>query len=370
MVRTYKLKPVDLNIAIEILEMCNLRCRYCYVAAGIMGNNIMKLEDYMKIIENIISIKNKYNRIGITFTGGEPTLHPDLIDMVRKAKDIGIDRIALVTNGTLMNKRFLDNLIDAGLEWIAVSIDSYLAEDNDYLRGKGVYEKVIETLKILSQYENIYKSLSVTLTSKNISKDNAEGLVKLGKKYNVDAIVFNMIMLEGNLIENINDLMPSYDEYLKFIKFLETELITEYFGDIDIIVGEPWAGLFDPVMPFGLTKIMKTVIPNTRMCSAGLTSLGVFSNGDLTPCLMLREKQFIIGNLIKEKLIDLIDNELLRKIRGNSKVICGLCEYSNYCGGCYARSLQVFKNAFYADPLCPRNIKYLSPVIKEKLKIK
>ena len=50
--------------------------------------------------------------------------------------------------------------------------------------------------------------------------------------------------------------------------------------------------------------------------------------------------------------------------------ICGLCEYSNYCGGCYARSLQVFKNAVYADPLCPRNIKYLSPVIKEKFKIK
>jgi hypothetical protein len=53
-------------------------------------------------------------------------------------------------------------------------------------------------------------------------------------------------------------------------------------------------------MPFGLTKIMKIVIPNTRMCSAGLTSLGVFSSGDLAPCLMLREKQFIIGNLIKE----------------------------------------------------------------------
>lgn len=68
------------------------------------------------------------------------------------------------------------------LEWIAVSIDSYLAEDNNYLRGKGVYEKVIETLKILSQYENIYESLSVTLTSKNISKDNTEGSVKLGKK--------------------------------------------------------------------------------------------------------------------------------------------------------------------------------------------
>jgi MoaA/NifB/PqqE/SkfB family radical SAM enzyme len=76
----------------------------------------MKLEDYIKIIENIISIKEKYKRIGITFTRGEPTLHPDLIDMVRKAKDIGIDRIALVTNGTLMNKRFLDSLIDAGLE--------------------------------------------------------------------------------------------------------------------------------------------------------------------------------------------------------------------------------------------------------------
>ena len=116
MVRTYKLKPVDLNIAIEILEMCNLRYRYCYVAAGIMGNNIMKLEDYIKITENIISIKEKYNRIGITFTWGEPTLHPDLIDMVRKAKDIDIDRITLVTNGTLMNKRFLDSLIYAGVD--------------------------------------------------------------------------------------------------------------------------------------------------------------------------------------------------------------------------------------------------------------
>lgn len=363
------LKRVELNIPIEIIDMCNLRCKYCYVSAGLTSNDIMGVEDYAKIIKNAITIKGKVRYVGITFTGGEPTMHPSLVDMIHIAKDNNVDRVSLVTNGTLLNKDLLNKMINAGLDWIAISLDSTNEKVNDYLRGYGVYKRVINMLELIKQIDNIYKSLSVTLTNRNISKENAENLVQLALKYNIDAIAFNMLMLEGSLLQNIHDLIPSYIEYLNFIQFLEGDLITKYYGDIEIIIGEPWAGLFDPITPFGEAKVYKAFFPNGRLCSAGITTIGITSNGDVTPCLMLRDKQFIIGNLIKDKLIDLWDNELLSKMRSNLKKICKECEYAIYCGGCFARSYQIFGDAFYADPLCPRNIKYIPNELRKMLKI-
>jgi radical SAM protein with 4Fe4S-binding SPASM domain len=362
------LKPVDLNVPIEVTDMCNLRCKYCYVSAGISGTGIMNYTIYTKVINNINTVKDAMPKVGITFTGGEPLLHSDVVEMIKYAKERDIDRVSIVTNATLLTERLSEKLINAGIDWIAISLDSYRKEVNDALRGEGTYDKVINALKILSQY-SIYKSLAVTPTAINITKENVVNIIELARKFGVNSIVFNMIMPSGYMKKHSN-LMPEYQEYVKFVELIESEIVTKYYGDIEIFGGEPWSGLFDPIMKFGRIILVSKFDPNTRACSAGISTIGVFSDGRATPCLMLRSEKYIIGDLTKDRLIDIWNHQLLLRMRNEPKRMCASCSYVRYCGGCFARSEQVFGDCFYADPLCPLNAKYVPQDVRIELGMK
>lgn len=88
---------------IAIVNYCNLKCPYCFAEDMIKENNaFMSLEQYDKLLDFII--KDPQCKIGIL--GGEPTLHPNLIDILNRTKEKCIDdrNIVLFTNGIELKK--------------------------------------------------------------------------------------------------------------------------------------------------------------------------------------------------------------------------------------------------------------------------
>ena len=107
----------------SLTEKCNLRCKYCMPEEGVKLTsraNLMSLEERKRVL-------SVFAHLGVTklrFTGGEPTLSKDLVELVRFAKHLGMHSIGITTNGIQVGPRVLDGLAAAGLTSINVSVDS------------------------------------------------------------------------------------------------------------------------------------------------------------------------------------------------------------------------------------------------------
>lgn len=112
-------------LKISITDRCNLQCVYCKPADVKYRpdyiNDVLKPEDIKFLIK--VFADNGIKKIKFTGGGGEPTLHPNLPDFIKYAKECGIKDISLTTNGTTL-VRNAPLLKECGLNSVNVSIDS------------------------------------------------------------------------------------------------------------------------------------------------------------------------------------------------------------------------------------------------------
>ncbi len=145
-----------------ITGLCNFKCPYCRMT-GPEGH--APLEDIL----NLIDLWAADGLQNIRFSGGEPTVHPDLIEMVRYAKSKGIKRIALSTNGSARLALYYD-LVNAGVNDFSISLDACCAEDATLMSGTGrpVFERIVTTIKEMSKLT--YVTVGVVLNEDNVDK--------------------------------------------------------------------------------------------------------------------------------------------------------------------------------------------------------
>ena len=100
---------------------CNLFCRHCYRESG-PGEDIQGELSTAEGIELIASIAEAEFRL-LIFSGGEPLLREDILELIAAARDRGLVP-AMGTNGTLLTESVARELAAAGLRGIAISVDS------------------------------------------------------------------------------------------------------------------------------------------------------------------------------------------------------------------------------------------------------
>ena len=108
-------------LRISLTDKCNMRCVYCMSEDMVFQPN----EELMTTAE-ILRLVNIFARLGvdkIRLTGGEPTVHPDLLAIVRGIRAAGITRISMTTNGLRMTELAVP-LKQAGLERVNISVDT------------------------------------------------------------------------------------------------------------------------------------------------------------------------------------------------------------------------------------------------------
>lgn len=153
---------------IIILEACNFRCPYCRgLKDEIYGDRKIKQLSFEEICKNIDYWCEGQPLENIRFSGGEPTLHKDIVEIVAYAKLKGIKRIAISTNGS--NKiELYRSLIDNGVNDFSISLDACCADDGDKMAGnkKGSWDKVVKNIEEISRL--VYVTVGVVLTPENI----------------------------------------------------------------------------------------------------------------------------------------------------------------------------------------------------------
>jgi radical SAM protein with 4Fe4S-binding SPASM domain len=132
--------PLPAALQVEVTAACNLRCAMCLVRYRPPVNKVvgaMPLALFRRLVDDLPGLRQ------LTLQGlGEPLLAPDLLAMIRYAKQRGI-RVGFNSNATLLNPRRARELVDTGLDWLHVSLDGADAVTYEAIREGASFETVV-----------------------------------------------------------------------------------------------------------------------------------------------------------------------------------------------------------------------------------
>ena len=194
-IRVYDLTPFtlldfpDTPAAILWLAGCNMRCPYCHNPDIVFGKNSKSFDEVVAFLE-----RRKGLLEGIVLSGGEPTIHKDIVSICQTIKDLGY-KIKLDTNGSL--PKVVEELLQKKLlDCIALDFKAPKEKFIDITKSNS-YENLLQTLAIvvqshipyqirttvhtaLLQEEDIQKIID-TLVAYNVEKYFIQNFVDLGK---------------------------------------------------------------------------------------------------------------------------------------------------------------------------------------------
>ena len=147
-----------------LTEKCNFHCVYCRGLSGEANRTLSAKE-----IDKVLLLWIKEGLRNVRFSGGEPTLHPHLINAVKYCAGNSVKRIAISTNGFMPTRKY-DDLLSAGVNDFSVSLDSCCSSTGDKMAGgiKGAWERVIENIRYVSA--KCYTTVGIVLTEENINE--------------------------------------------------------------------------------------------------------------------------------------------------------------------------------------------------------
>ncbi len=315
--------------------ICNNRCFGCYAQGSNFTDQSMKF-DYAF---NIIKMMKEIGAKDCLFIGGEPTLYPDLKELIFLGKETGIE-FKLVTNGRkLADFHYLKALIDVGLKHASISIEGANSETHNRITRTKSFDEV---MKGIENGLSLGLSFNTLLT---INKSNFNELVQLAEMLHnegVKNILYNIGLPSSDSGENIDEFVLSPNDAAKVIENTYLDLKTKgikvkFFGTIPLC-------LFDQDL---LEEMISTDhISNGVHCHIFYGTGVVFEpNGNVLPCT-----HFVGHPLFNLKDEDISDSEKFLEIWKGSKGIhgtfrsaiwqypsekCKNCTYWGKCiGGC------------------------------------
>ncbi|MDD5067508.1 MAG: radical SAM protein [bacterium] len=205
---------------INLGNVCNNICKFCMNAEPLETRKFIPFSQIKKEIKEYR--KKGYNVIG--FLGGELTVYPKIIDLVRLATRLGYKRIDLVSNGRKYSDlTFLKELNEAGYIRFYLSIHSHEERTEDFLTSvKGSFREKIRGLNHLVSLKKkglIREKIFINLV---INKLNYKSLPRIIlfylRNFGVRDFRFNFIRPEGRAFAHFKILVPAYREVLPYVK--------------------------------------------------------------------------------------------------------------------------------------------------------
>lgn len=197
--------------AVLYLPGCNLRCPFCHNRELVLEPEVYE-EIPFEFVEGFV-LENKEFLDGVVVTGGEPTIHKDLPELVRKLRSLGV-KVKLDTNGT--NPDMLEDLLDAGLlDFVAMDLKAPLDSRYEDLAGTGVdVEKVKRSIKVIMQsgvdYE--FRTTMVPILLKPEDYEAMASFIGTARKY-----VLQHFVPRNTLDPNLSVIRPLDDAKVRLI---------------------------------------------------------------------------------------------------------------------------------------------------------
>jgi MoaA/NifB/PqqE/SkfB family radical SAM enzyme len=187
---------------------CNARCGFCGFALDKLPRkdwHYVEREAALEAIDILYQHAVRY----LVLTGGEPMLHPDLLEIVQRASSLGM-KVLLVTNAGLLKPHRIRELAAAGLSSLIISIDAADAETHERNRGlPGVCERIREANAVIHEL-GLHSTASVTMSKLVDYEALPDFLESLGFK----AVTFSypLTNLESNFLSFSDSDLVNYTD--------------------------------------------------------------------------------------------------------------------------------------------------------------
>ena len=150
---------------IPITSACNLDCPICYTINKNDGAHQMSTEDLSRILTHLAEDHDEVDIIN--FTGGEPTLHPQLLDFLAMCRDAGIRRLTISTNGLKLRDEAYVRKLAALDARIVLSLDTFRPETDRVLLGANTVKAKLDALALLEKHDVATTILPAVATGLN-----------------------------------------------------------------------------------------------------------------------------------------------------------------------------------------------------------
>lgn len=142
-----------LLVDLELASVCNLRCPMCYTITPEFKEKVnVKLMDWSLYTRIIDEISGKVNAIRLSLRG-EAFLHKKFIECIKYAKHKGIKEVSSLTSGSKLSEDFTPKVIEAGIDWITISIDG-VGETYNKIRKPITFDEILTRVKFIKEYKD------------------------------------------------------------------------------------------------------------------------------------------------------------------------------------------------------------------------
>ena len=301
---------------------CNMYCDHCYRDAGCKAEEELSTAEAKTLLEQIARANFKI----MIFSGGEPLMRPDIVELVAYATSLGL-RPVFGTNGTLITLDMAQKLKDAGAMGMGISLDSMDKEKhNQFRKFPGAWEGAVQGMR---NCRAVGLPFQIHTTVMEWNNHELEALTDFAVAEGAVAHHFFFLVPTGRAktIEAESLRAEAYEETLTRIMKKQQQV------DIEL----------KPTCAPQFLRIADQMGLKTRFrrgCLAGTAYCIISPKGKVQPCAPFDE---IWKN-----------SPVLNKLRTMEySGGCGSCQYKRACGGCRARAAYYHEGDYMAEePWC------------------
>ncbi len=325
------------EVEFKITNKCNLKCLHCAASSDISKVDNLTTEEIKLILDKVF----KLNIDTLLITGGEPLIRHDIKALLPYIRNNFKGTVNLITNGALIDKE-MASLLKQCVSAVSISIDGYDKISTDFIRGKGVYDKIIQAIANLKEAGFNKETIILTMTVTNQNLNHEDDFNSLCEKFDVTGGVRRFSPI-GRGFDNYGAIGVDNYSNLK-LNNLNDDALEEIRESLECKI----------------------------VCRAGLGKFSISDLGELHPCLILDSKEYNFGNILKDELDEIfnskeymkfIDNKIMRSVVDNIPK-CRNCNVRYFCmDNCLGYNNSYYNNSELHKEKCNHVKPYLNKIL-------
>lgn len=338
----------------NLVGHCNLSCPHCYAAASLAPSaHDLRTEEALGLLDQLAESGTKV----VIFSGGEPLLRSDLLELVARAHELGMAP-QLSTNGVLLDDATAARLRDAGVRYVGVSVDGTRPFNDRYRGMVGAFQRASEGLRA-ARRAGLRTGLRLTLSRANV--EQLEAVLAHATELGVDRFYVSHLVYSGRALRMAaSDLSPEES------RAALTRLFELALGQLGVSGGPAvvtggndsdgpalvlWVGAR---LGAEAASRVESLLALRGGNSAGEKLLDIDHLGRVHPDQFWQSAR--LGDVRDEPFARILEHPMLAQLRERTRLLtgrCSECGWLELCRGSHReRALAIHHDPWAPDPAC------------------
>ena len=204
------------QISYDITNRCNFRCLHCYNRSGenLVIKNELNDDETISFVYDIIKIKP----FSFCFCGGEPLLRKKILFKAAKILSSNGILVSVVTNGSLVTKKIVNEMIKSGITGVQVSVDGSTKKTHERLRCfNNSFQLAKNAIKLFVK-SRAFNDIGIAFTPTSFNWNELEKTYRLCAKLGITSFRIQPLIIQGRTLQQSKDFIPTQYHYRSIVR--------------------------------------------------------------------------------------------------------------------------------------------------------